>query len=86
VAASNFIVAVRREHQADAPTNWLASLADLEGITVLGASSKRATVAADSADIGRLLDAVGTFARVEPVIEHFPQTEPAGLDEDVESR
>jgi hypothetical protein len=70
VAVARYIVAIRRERRGGAPADWVERLGELEGVSVVGASSGRAQVAADEEGVQRLRDALGAYAHIEPVIEH----------------
>ena len=73
MAVASYIVALRREHREDAPSDWVEQLNALEGVSVIGASSKRAQVSADDQGIERLRDALGSYTHIEPIIEHERQ-------------
>jgi hypothetical protein len=70
VADSTYIVALRRDRRDDAPSDWIDLLRQLEGVSVVGASSRRAQVLADHDGVERLRDAVGPYTHIEPAIEH----------------
>ncbi len=67
---SRYIVALRRDQQADAPADWVERIGALKGVSVVGATAKRAQVAADDDGIQRLRDALGSYTHIEPVIKH----------------
>jgi hypothetical protein len=70
VEPHRYIVALRRDQQADAPTDWVDRIGALEGVSLIGATGKRAQVDADDDGLQRLRDEIGSFTHIEPVIEH----------------
>lgn len=70
---SEYIIALRRDHRADAPANWLQLLNDVEGVSVLGSSPKRAQVLANDLGIQRVQLSLGAYLRIEPVVAHQVQ-------------
>jgi hypothetical protein len=72
VATHTYIVAIRRDCRHDAPTDWVERLNRVDGVSVIGASDRRAQIAADDCAVERVREDLGAFALVEPVIEHRP--------------
>jgi hypothetical protein len=70
VEPNRYIVALRRDQQADAPSDWVDRIGALEGVSVVGTTGKRAQVAADDDGLRRLRDELGSFTHIEPIIEH----------------
>lgn len=70
MAVSSYIVALRRDQQADAPADWVERIEQLEGVSIIGATAKRARVSADDEGLQRLHDALGSYTHIEPLITH----------------
>ena len=75
MAEETYIVALRRSQREHAPADWLERLGATDGVSVVGSSSNRAQITADDASLERVRDELGTWLRIEPVIEH-PVIEP----------
>lgn len=67
---SRYIVALRRGGQTEAPPDWVDRIAAMPGVSVIGATSKRAQVAADDEGIRLVRDAIGSYTHIEPLITH----------------
>ena len=70
--AHTYIVAIRRDCRDRAPEDWVERLTHVEGVSIIGASARRAQIAADDGAVERLREDLGAYAHVEPVIEHRP--------------
>lgn len=65
-----YVVAVRRESRASAPSDWLETLGSLPGVSVVGASDVRAQVEATAEGAERIRAELGAFCHVEEAVAH----------------
>ena len=72
VEPSRYVIALRRGHDADAPDDWVDRIAQIPGVSVIGTTGKRAQIEADDDGIGRVRAEHGSYAHIEPLIEHRP--------------
>lgn len=70
MAVNTYIVAVKRDQQAEAPDDWVDQIGALDGVSVTGTTGKRAQISADDDGIQRVRDTIGSYTHIEPVIEH----------------
>jgi hypothetical protein len=73
VETSEYIIAVRRDHREDVPADWVRLLTEVEGVSVLGSSHKRAQILANDFAIQRVRLSLGSYLRIEPVVTHQVQ-------------
>lgn len=71
--SDHYVVAWRRESRRHAPSDWVQQIGAIEGVSVVGATDRRAQVAADEAGIARIRESFGPGMLIEPVIEHRTQ-------------
>ena len=70
MAESRYVVAVKRDAAAEAPDDWVEQIGQLPGVSVIGATGKRAQVTADDAGLSRLRAEHGSYMHIEPIITH----------------
>lgn len=73
MATQQYVVALPREKREDAAADWVQRVNSIDGVSVVGSTSRRAQVAADDAGIARLRESFGSELLIEPVIPHYTQ-------------
>ena len=68
--SNEYVIALRRDRRDDAPAQWLQRLAEVEGVSVVGSSPRRARVLANDAGIERVRSTLGSYLHIEPVMAH----------------
>lgn len=72
VDIETYIIAVRREHRATVPKDWLAQLGQTRGLQVLSSDGRRARVRASSEAIHSVHSRWGDLFHIEKQIWHVP--------------
>ncbi len=67
-----YVAAVRRDRRDQVPADWTETLASVDGVRVLGATSTRAQLEVDEGALDAVSSALGTDFLIEPIIEHRP--------------
>lgn len=67
---TEYILAIRRDARDTAPPDWLERVQRIHGVTLITESPGRARVSVDDEAYQRLVDAIGSFCHVEPLIPH----------------
>jgi hypothetical protein len=76
MAAREYVVAVRRDKRGQVPADWARQIGEIDGVSVLGSSERRAQVSADEAGLDALRQHFGSEMLIEPVIPHHLEDEP----------
>jgi hypothetical protein len=65
MAAEAYIIAITRGREQDAPPDWAAALAAIEGVTVSGVTARRARFIADADALARVRQRFGDEFQIE---------------------
>ncbi len=75
MASQEYVVALRRETREQAPLNWVQRIGEIEGVSVVGSTDRRAQVTADENGLAKLQQDFGSQMLIEPMIPHRTQGE-----------
>lgn len=74
-AMGSYVIAIKREQRAAAPSDWQERLGRIEGLEVLkGHSPDRVQVRASEEAIRTARHRLGNLLHIEPIIPHAPQS------------
>jgi len=72
-AAKTYAVAVKGHGTAPAPSNWLESLKQIEGVAIVGASERRAVIEATDEAIAQIREELSQDLHIERLVDRSPQ-------------
>lgn len=70
--AENYVIAIKRQHRAEAPRDWQQQVLTVPGIEAEGASvsPERLSIQASAAGLEKVRKIIGEIAHIEPLILH----------------
>jgi len=72
---SSYVIAIKRELRAQAPSDWQERLAGIEGLEIQGSHSPyRVQVTASEKAISTAQHRMGDLLHIEPLVLHEPQS------------